>query len=820
MQLDHTGFITCDISSCPSTIVQNVHQQMIGRAISHYRILQKLGAGGMGEVYKAEDVRLRRVVALKFLSEELSDDAAAVERFQREALAASAINHPNICVVYDIGEHDGRRFIAMELLEGTPLNRLIARGALPTAQVLELGIELADALEAAHAHGIIHRDIKPANAFVTEGGHAKLLDFGLAKPLPGPNAMAETTEAQLSSPGTVLGTLGYMSPEQVRGEPLDARSDVFSLGALLYEMAAGRQAFAGVTPGTIQESILNRTPASLGRVSPDSPPRLEEIINKALEKDPRLRYQRASDLRADLQRVKRDSGVSTTFAPAPTDAHGVRAGIWWQKRSVLAEAAVALAVLLGAGAWFAASYPKRQAIDSVAVLPFVNTSANPDTEYLSDGITESLINALSQLRSVRVTARSTVFRYKGKDVDPQTIGRQLGVRAVLSGRLLQKDGTLIIRTELTDVSNGTQLWGNQYTRQIADLFGLQDELSQEISEKLRLRLTPEDKQRLTKRYTDSPEAYQLYLKGLYYWNKRSADGVQRSLEYFNRAIDADPTYALAYAGLADSYNFMSFVNLLPPREAAPKAKAAAAKALDIDDSLAQAQTSLAYVSFTYDWDWPAATQHVDRAIALNREAVMNHPYYPFYLTVAGRSEEAIRVARRALDRDPISAALSHTLAVQLVLGRRLDEGIEECRRTIELDPNFAFAHDVLAATLAAQGLYAQALPSAEKAVALSGGTALPLADLAYIHGRLGHADEARRMLQTLATASTQRYTPAVALAIVYVGLGENDRALDWLEKAYEERSIRLAYLRREPIWDRLRQEPRFKDLLRRIPLPD
>jgi tetratricopeptide (TPR) repeat protein len=413
-----------------------------------------------------------------------------------------------------------------------------------------------------------------------------------------------------------------------------------------------------------------------------------------------------------------------------------------------------------------------------------------------------------------------VFRYKGKDTDPQTIGRDLGVRAVLSGRLLQRDGTLIVRTELTDVSNGSQLWGGQYNRQIADVFRLQDELSEEISDKLRLRLTAVDRQRLMKRYTEDPEAYQLYLKGLYYWNKRSVDGAKRSVEYFNRAIDADPTYALAYAGLADTYNFMSFLNLLPPRAAVPKARAAAARALEIDGSLAQAHISLAYVSFTYDWDWPAATQHFDSAIALNRDAVMNHAYYPFYLTVAGRSEDAISVARRALDRDPVSAALSHTLAVQLVLSRRFEEGIEECRRTIELDPGFAFAHDVLGGALAAKTMYAEALPAAEKAAALSGGAAVPLANLGYVHARLGHDAEARRLLQTLAAASTERYTTAVASAIIHVGLRENDRALDWLDKAYEERSIRLAYLRREPVWDALRQEPRFKDLLRRIPLPE
>ena len=628
---------------------------------------------------------------------------------------------------------------------------------------------------------------------------------------------AGPTQEPLTDPGAVMGTLAYMSPEQVRGEVLDSRTDLFSLGCVLYEIATGRPAFTGSTPGTIHEAILNRAPIPVGRVNPESPPRLEEVVNKALEKDPKLRYQHASELRADLQRLKRDSDSGSTaqrVAAVPAAVSG-----WRRRGPLLAVTAVAVIALLAAGVQLSGRRSKGGAIDSVAVLPFVNSSGDADGDYLSDGITESLIANLSQVRSLRVTARSTVFRYKGKEIDPQKIGQDLHVGAVLSGRLLQRDGTLVVRTELMDVTNGTQLWGGQYNRKVADVFALQDELSKEISERLRLRLTEDEKQRLTKRYTENPEAYQQYLKGLYYFNKRSPDGLQKALDHLNRAVDADPAYALAYAGLADSYSGMSFFNIVPPSAAMPKAKAAAAKALEIDSSLAEAHISLAYASFTYDWDWAAATRHFDRALALNREAVLNHSYYAFYLTVAGRFEEAVSVARRALDRDPVSAVASHTLAVQLVLSKHSDAAIEECRRTIELDPAFALAHDVLGMTLALRAAYAEALPELEKAVALTRGAAMPTADLGYVRARMGQREEARRILQQLANTAKERYTPALAFAMVHVGLGENDQALNWLEKAYEERFNRLAYLKREPFWDPLRSDPRFVDLLRRINLP-
>jgi serine/threonine protein kinase/tetratricopeptide (TPR) repeat protein len=798
---------------------------MIGKTVSHYTIREQLGAGGMGVVYRAEDTRLGRSVALKFLPEELSRDRLAIERFQREARAASALNHPHICSVHDIGEHAGRHFIVMELLEGTPLNQVVAGHAVPADQIVEVGIQIADALDAAHEKGLVHRDIKPANIFVTQRGQAKLLDFGLAKPMPQPRPAgarvapsAGPTQEHLTDPGVVLGTVAYMSPEQVRGETLDARTDLFSVGAVLYEMATGRRAFPGNTSGIVSEAILNRTPLPAGRVNPELAPSLEAIIDKALEKERELRYQKASDLRADLQRLKRDTD-SARVTPSDGIVPAGATKPWWRRKTAMAAGTLALAAVVMVGTRFAFFPARVDPVDSVAVLPFANSTGDPNAEYLSDGITESVINNLSQLPSLRVMARSTVFRYKGKEADPQRVGQDLRVRAVLSGRLLQRGDTLIVRTELMDVANGSQLWGGQYTRKTADVFALQEDVSREISEKLRLRLTTEEKQRLTKRYTENAEAYQLYLKGLYHSNKRSPESGHSAIEYFRQAIDQDPGYALAYADLANAYSMVSFFNMVPPREAMPKAKAAAAKALEIDDRLAEAHVALGYISFTYDWDWSATTTHFAQAMALNPGAVVDNRYYPFYLTVAGRSDEAISAARRAIELDPASASRSHNLAVQLTLARHFDEAIAECRKTIAIDPNYGVAHEVLGASYAAQGKYREALPPLEKASNLSPGNAMSLAFLGYGHAGVGNRSRALRILEVLTEASKQRYVPALAFAVVYVGLGEKDQAFAWLEKAYEERFNRLAYLRREPVWDSLRSDPRFDDLLRRIGLP-
>ena len=788
-----------------------------GTRVGPYQIVAPIGAGGMGVVYKAEDIRLGRSVALKFLPEELSGDPDAVERFQREARAVSALNHPHICTVHDIGEHGGRRFIVMELLEGTALDQLIAGRPLPLDQLLDIGSAIANALEAAHVQGLIHRDIKPANVFVTQRGAAKLLDFGVAKVEPLERDTAGATAAALTGDGALVGTVAYMSPEQVRGERLDARTDLFSLGAVLYEMATGRQAFHGNTAGVVHSAILNQRPTAVGRVSPELPPELEQIIDRALEKDRNLRYQTAADLRADLQRVKRD-----TAPPVVTSADDARS--WVQrvgrpKQVALAAAFLTLAALLIVVTRFASMPDRSDPIDSVAVLPFVNAGRDPDTDYLSDGIAESLINNLSQLPNLRVTARSAAFRYKGKENDALQIGRELRVRAIVSGRLLQRGDTLIIRAELTDVLAGSQLWGDQYDRKLNDVLVVQNDLATEIAETLRQRLSGAERRQLTKRYTDDADAFRLYLKGRYHWNRLTPDGARKALEYFTAAVDKDPAYALAYAGLAEAYNRISFFNVGDPREAMPKAKAAAAKALGIDNRLTDAHIALGYASFTYDWDWLAAGGHFERALALNRAAVVHHPFYAFYLTSVGRSDEAITIAKGALDQDPISAAASHVLAVQLALARRVDAAVEECRRTIELDPNFGVAYEVMAVLYDAKGMSQEALRAAERAVALAPRNPISVATLGHMRARSGDRLGALRILDQLAETAKQRYTPALAFAIVYAGLADADQAFVWLRRAYDERINRLAYIRRDGIWDGLRSDARFEELAQLIGAP-
>ena len=792
---------------------------MIDQTISHFRITEKLGAGGMGVVYKAFDTRLDRPVALKFLSDNLTRDPQALERFRREARAVSALNHPGICTLYDIGEQDGRAFIAMEFIDGESLRSRIQNKQLRLEPMLKLAIQIAEALDAAHSEGIIHRDIKPANIFVTKRGQAKVLDFGLAKLVAKGFAAGQADSSDEAADassivGIISGTPAYMSPEQVRGDNLDERTDIFSLGLILYEMATGRQAFAAATPGMVIEAVLTRSPAPPRSINPEIPPRLEEIIKKALHKDRDLRYQRAADIRDDLQRLERgaDSALVLKAAqdrtvnglePVTSASHAIET-----QNLRLATDQTATARRKRA--------PKKP--DSLAVLPFENLSRDPEHEYLSDGITGSLINILATVPKLRVIAQSTVFRYKGRSLDPQATGHELNVRAVLTGRIMQSGGSLRIGAELVDVATGSQLWGAQYHRPSGDIFAIQDEISQEISEKLRPKLTRAEKKRLTKRQTEDPEAYRLYLRGRHHWNRWTEDGFYKAIDYFQQAIATDPTYVLAHAAIADCYVLLGWNSYLPPNDAYPKAKLAATHALRMDPALGEARAPLAAVLWLFDWQWQEAKAEFERSIALNPAYPTSNHWYAECLMTMGRYDEAIARMKKSQELDPLSLIVSVAIGWAYYMARRYEDSIEQLRRTIELDPYYPMTYWILGLLLRKMERYNEAIDEAEKSVAFSNGSPTMRAGLAQTLALAGEPTKAQQILDDLLKLSQQKYVASYFLSGINLGLGQHDRAIEYLEKAAEEHSHWLIYLHIDPGMDALRSNPRFQDLLGRIGL--
>ena len=995
-----------------------------GTYIGRYEIRSPIGAGGMGEVYLAHDAQLNRPVALKLLPANVTRDEDRLRRFQQEARATSALNHPNILTIYEIGEASGTHFIATEFIDGETLRDRLTRSRMNVDEILDISLQVASALSAAHAAGIVHRDIKPENIMVRPDGYVKVLDFGLAKLTEqragnsGPNALTFAD----TGPGIVIGTVTYMSPEQARGLRVDERTDIFSFGVVLYEMLSGRAPFGGPTPSDVIVAILDREPQPLARLQPDTSSELQRIVSKALMKDREERYQTVKDLSADLREQKRalefaTAGLQHKTAPAEAvpsnheatqvraDAQTVRviAGgretedthavetirldsnqpstpeiahvlfmdlVGFSKhrihqqyylqqklneivsntdefrraqgqdklickstgdgmalvffvdpeapvrcalqvsRALLANPDVQLRMgihsgpvlrtvdanrqrdVAGSGINIAqrvmdcgdaghillsqamaevvreigerderlddlgtarvkhgvevhlfnlytdelgnrnrpasltqttilnqtSSGSRRSAIDSLAVLPLANASADPGTEYLSDGITESIINTLSQLPQLKVMARATVFRYKGKEVDVLEVSRELNVRAVMTGRVLQFGDNLIIKTELVDAADGSQLWGEQYKRKAADIFEVQEEISKEISEKLRIKLTGEEKKLLGKRYTDNTEAYRLYLQGRFCLSKMTKDALNNAIRHFQQAIDIDPEYALAYAGLADAYYALSSAHL-PPNEAMPRARGAAEKALEIDDTLAEAHASLALVKAFYEWDWNGAEDEYKRAIELNPGYASAHHWRGWSLALVGRLNEAILEIKQASELDPLSLEINTDLGLSFLFARQYDQAIEQFRKVIEMDPNFIWTHFFMGWAHEQRGEYVEAIKEFQRTAQLDD-SPLILSALGHTYVLSGRRDEALSVLEEMKEMQAEhKHVSSYHFAIIHAALGERDEALEWLEKSFLAREEALVWLKVDPRLDTLRTDARFIDLQRRVGLP-
>jgi serine/threonine protein kinase/Tfp pilus assembly protein PilF len=815
-----------------------------GSIINQYKIISAIGKGGMGEVYLAEDERLRRKVALKVLPDTLAQDSDRLRRFEQEALAASALNHPNILTIYEFGAAGATHFLAAEFIDGETLRARLQRMPLAINEALDITIQVAQALSAAHEAHIIHRDIKSENVMLRKDGIVKVLDFGLAKLVePAPlDAEAETRKLGLTQAGTVMGTVAYMSPEQARGNTVDARTDLFSLGVMLYELLARRQPFTGETINHVIVAILEKEPPPLEQ---HVPVELTRILKQALAKNADERYPKAQAILTDLKKLQKRLEYEAEFErPSSPNASAEAQTLMLQQTTAAAPEAMAtvaggaqptrpdkpkaqkwwLAGLLSlvalVGAVFGYRYytPGSGQIDSLAVLPFQNRSGNADSEYLADGLAESLIYRLSQLPNLKVSPTSSVFRYKGKDTDPVKIGSELGVQAVMTGRIAQRGESLVISVELVDVRNNKTLWGEQYDRRLSDLLAIQREMASEITQRLQLKLSGEGEQKLAKRYTDNPEAYQLYLKGQYHFSRRTEQDHQKSIEFFRQAVKLDPSFALAYAGIAESYATMPLYPYLSPKEAVPQAKVAVAKALELDPELAEAHTIAGYIASGYDWNWAEAEREFKRAIELDPKLANAHYRYAWtYLTPLGRHEEAIAEMKRALELEPLNLIQGAHFAAVLMYARQFDAALEQARKTSDLDPNFVIGKSWLCFTLNAKGRYAESLAISEKTLQRD---SLLFPQASYAYAKMGRRQQAEEVINRWREIEKSSYVLNYWIASVYGALGEKEAAFAELEKTYQARDFFFHRLKVDPIMDPLRDDPRFNALLQRLNLPE
>ena len=764
----------------------------------------------MGVVYRARDTHLDRPVAIKMLPTQVAADPERKRRLAQEAKAASALNHPNILHIYDIDSANGVDFIAMEFVEGKALNTLIGRVGLPLRDLLKIGVQIADALSAAHAAGIVHRDIKPSNIMVTETGLVKILDFGLAKQSDRAQDDETVTESPRTEEGTVVGTLAYMSPEQAEGKKLDARSDIFSFGVMLYEMVTGRRAFQRESKAATLSAILRDEPVVMREMAPNVPASIEQLTTRCLRKEVVRRVQSMADVKVTLEEIQDE--VRTD--PSGSQARALTASARTPRRkfllvgSLLAMAAVGLVVAIVSGVLTSG----RGTVDSIAVLPFENATGDPSLDHLTDGITESLINTFGQISAWKVIARTATASFRTPHPDLPAIGQKLKVKTVVVGRMVRKGEGWAVSAELVETGSGRHLWGGQYEGAVSEMVSVSATMSREIVDTLHLRLTLGEQQRLVKRHTQNAEAYQLFSKGHFYLNKRTQEGINRAIDYYQQALEKDPKYALAWTDLASCYILLAGVK--PPSEMYPKALGAVIHAIEIDNMLGEAHAVLGYIKLQYEWDWPGTEQEYKRALELSPSYANAYSMYASYLGAMGRAGEAIDATRRAQELDPVSLGIGNAVGFQLYLAHRYDEAIEQYRRTLDMDRNYAPTHINMSQALIQKGKYQEAI--AELKAGLNEVDAGAMIELGRAHVLAGEKEEALKLFSRVNELSAKRYVSPYFLAVADVSLGNREKALDLLEKAFQDRSWPMIFLNVDPRFDSLRSMPRFEELIKRL----
>ncbi len=776
---------------------------MIGQTISHYKILEKIGEGGMSVVYKAEDTTLKRFVALKFPSAQILADEGKKARFIHEARAAAALDHPNICTLHEIDEVGGKTFISMAHIDGQSLYEKIKSGPLSLNETIDISIQAAQGLYEAHEKGIVHRDIKSANIMVTESGQVKIMDFGLAK------LAGETTETRLTQAGAIMGTVDYMSPEQARGEAVDYRTDIWSLGVVMYEMLTGQLPFKGGNAQAVIHSILYEEPKRLRDLRRDVPATLEQTVQKMIEKDPSNRYDGMKALIAELKSLSLKLSLSKEHAVS--------------KRTKLKAVGVIAAVLacvgIGALVYLRPWAVQEKGLPSIAVLPFTDMSPEKDQEYFCDGMAEELINALTQIKDLRVIARTSAFSYKGRDVNIRDIGSQLNVATILEGSVRKADNRLRITAQLVDTTSGHHLWSERYDREMGDVFAIQDEITLAIVDKLRPKLLGQEKARLAKRQPVDIEAYNLYLRGLFFWNKRTEANLKKAIEHFEQAIEKEPDYALAYAGLASSYGLLPLYVSLPPKQYTLKGKEAALRALQIDETLAEAHASLGLIKTWYEWDWEGGESQFKRAIELNPGYASTHQWYSYNLLFTARFDDALKEMEKASALDPISVVITKDLGTICYYAGQLDRAIESGKRALEMDPSMMYAHYHIGLSYLKKSMYEEALAEFQKEREIAiGSPGLAEPAIVFTYMRIGKPDEAQKIQDELVEQSKQRYISPFTMASAYFAFGRNDEGFKFLIKAYDEQDQWISLLKIDPLLDSVRSDPRYTALLKKMNL--